>query len=83
MSIDGTPVFAESNLADQDYVHETLVFTASGASTLSLFAFNDQSYLELDDVAVTSLPVPEPGGLPLLAAGLLMTGIALRRRGRS
>ena len=82
MSIDGAPVFTGSNLADQDDVHETLVFTASGASTLSLFAFNDQSYLELDNIAVTALPVPEPGSLPLLAAGLLMTGITLRRRGR-
>jgi hypothetical protein len=82
VSIGATPVFTESDLADQDYVHVTLVFTASGPTTLSLFAFNDQSYLELDDIAVTALPVPEPGNLQLLLAGLLTTGLALRHRAR-
>ena len=82
VSIGGTPVFAASDLADQDYVHESITFVAGGPTALSLFAFNDQSYLELDNIAVTALPVPEPGNLPLLLAGLLATGVALRRRAR-
>jgi Protein of unknown function (DUF642) len=85
VAVDGVQLFAADDLAAQDYVHETLAFTAGGASTLSLFAFNDQSYIELDDISVTALPVPEPGQAPMMLAGLLLatTSIALRRRSRS
>lgn len=82
VAIGGVQVFAADDLASQDYVHETIAFTAGGASTLSLFAFNDQSYIELDNISVTALAVPEPGAMQLLLAGLLMTGITLRRRSR-
>ena len=82
VTIGGTQLFAATNLADQDYVHETIAFTAGADSTLSFFAFNDQSYLELDNISVSAAPVPEPGNLALLLAGLLMTGVTLRRRSR-
>ena len=85
VDVNGVQVFVADNLAAQDYVHETLTFTAGGASTLSLFAFNDQSYVELDNISVTALAVPEPGQVPMMLAGLLLAtaSIVLRRRGRS
>ena len=71
--------------ASQDYARESIVFTASGASTaLSFFAFDDQSYVELDDVRVTTAPVPEPGTAPLMLAGLMLaTASVALRRGRA
>ena len=86
VDVDGVQVFGFQDAASQDYAHESITFTAGGASTaLSFFAFNDQSYVELDDIRVTAAPVPEPGTASLMLAGLMLAtaSVALRRRGRS
>jgi hypothetical protein len=82
VAVGGVQVFAAEDVAAQDHVHETVGITAGGASALSLAAFNDQGHIELDNISVTASPVPEPDEVQLLLAGLLMTGITLRRRGR-
>ena len=81
VSVGGTVVDTGNGLAVQDYVHHQLTFTATSSSTLLSFgAFNDNGYLQLDNVAVTA--VPEPGVAALLLLGLipvLVRGQAGRR----
>ena len=86
VAVGGVQVFAAENLQSQDYAHETVLFTAGGASTaLSFFASNDQSWLQIDNIAVTAAPVPEPEAAGMMLVGLLTaaTALARRRRGRS
>ena len=72
----GVQVFSATNLASQGFVHEQIAFQATTTATaLRLFGFNDQSYVELDNVAVTAT-TPEPSSLWLLTTGLLCVGIA-------
>lgn len=74
----GSPVFSVTNLAAQDYVHEQIAFVASSASTVLFFSgYNDQDYLQLDNVAVTA--VPEPVSVSLLIVGSLAFIRRLRR----
>lgn len=83
VSVGGVTLFSASALADQGYVHETLSFTATGASTtLSFFASNDIGYAQLDDVVVDAAPLPEPGVAALLLAGLAAIGVTRRRGAR-
>jgi hypothetical protein len=85
VSVAGVQVFDAEDLATQDYVHETIGFTATSSTTLlSLYAFNDASWVEIDNVGATASSVPEPGQAPMLVAGLLLAtaSIARRRRGR-
>ncbi len=83
VSVGGAPVFGASDLGDQDYAHETLSFVATGASTtLSFFAFNDASYVQLDNISATAAAVPEPNGAVLALAGLLSATLSLRLRRR-
>jgi PEP-CTERM motif len=79
VTVDNIPAYSFINLADQPYVAYELMFEASSNEPpLTFFGSNENSYFELDDVAVTS--VPEPAALMLFSAGALMTLFALRRR---
>jgi hypothetical protein len=81
-SLGGTPVLSFTNLANQPYVYEQVLFVASSGSTvLSFSGFNDQSYLELDNVSFSA--VPEPSALALLLAGVFVLAITLRGRLRA
>jgi flagellin len=71
--------FSFTNLPAQPYTSYQFTFIAASNQTpLTLFGSNDNSYLELDDVAV--VPVPEPAALGLLTVGVLLTTVVLRRR---
>jgi hypothetical protein len=77
VSIANVPVFSFTNVTDQGYVHEYYVFTASSNATqLRLSGYNDQSYLELDNVVVSA--APEPSAVALLLAGVLAIGFITR-----
>jgi hypothetical protein len=78
-SVVGNPALSFSNLGDQNYFHEQYSFVASSNTTsLSFSAYNDASYLELDNVVVSA--VPEPATSALLLAGALAAAVALRVR---
>ena len=81
-TVAGAPVFTVMNLPSQNFVHEQVTFTANDTSTtLKLFAYNDQSYVELDNVVVNAVSVtPEPSSMVLLGTGTLMLGGVVRRR---
>jgi hypothetical protein len=79
VSVEGVPVFTFSNLASQDYVHEQFLLAASGSSTsLEFSGSNEQSYFDLDNVAVRA--APEPSTFALTAVCPLLLYAALRRR---
>lgn len=83
VAVGSVRVLAIENLPSQDYTHETVLFTASGASTpLSFFASNDQGWLQIDNVAVTAAPVPEPAAAGTMLIGLLAAAVARARRRR-
>ena len=70
--------FDFTDLPDQNYVHEQYSFVASGNSTLLEFSgSNDQSYFDLDNVAVAA--APEPSALALGGIAALLSCAALRR----
>ncbi len=81
-TVAGAPVFTVKNLPSQNFVHEQVTFTANDTSTtLQLFAYNDQSYVALDNVVVNAVSVtPEPSSMVLLGTGTLMLGGVVRRR---
>jgi len=62
-----------------DWVHETLDFTATGTSTaISLDGASGKKYIGLDNVFVTAVPLPN--SLVLLGTGLLAAVAVLFRR---
>lgn len=74
----GVTQATEMNAVAHDFVETYRLITATGASSSLSFTFaNPQSFFRLDDV---SLAVPEPAALGLVAAALLMAGIAGTRR---
>ncbi len=79
VSVGGKSAISLINLANQNYVLEEYSFTASSnATVLSIFGYNDQSYLELDHFVVTA--VPEPATSMLFLAGLISLGFAFRTK---
>ena len=75
--VNGAALFSVDNLAAQDYVHRMYSFVATGSTTsLAFRGYNDNGYVELDNVTVAA--VPEPGSLALIGGGLL--ALASRRR---
>jgi hypothetical protein len=71
-----------AGLGVQDYAHTLVSFTASSATTLLSFSgYNDNGYLQLDNVAVTAA-VPEPSAVALTLAGLVAVGLRLGSRRR-
>ncbi|MDY0743951.1 PEP-CTERM sorting domain-containing protein [Paucibacter sp. R3-3] len=82
MSIGGVAVDTASGLGVQDYAHKQFAFTATSASTLLSFAaYNDNGYLQLDNVAVSVSAVPEPATALLALAGMAVL-IGRRRFGK-
>lgn len=80
--IAGFPIFTVSNLLNQGFIHEQFSFVAkSSATTLQFSAFNDQSYTELDNVAVIA-STPEPSSFALLFTGVFLC-VGLRWASRS
>ena len=78
-SVGGNPALSFVNLANQNHAHEQYSFVASSnATSVSFSAFNDASYLELDNVVVSA--VPEPATSALLLAGALAAVLMLRAR---
>lgn len=70
-TIGGNALLSFDLLGDQDYIHYSASFTADSASTaLTLSGFNDNGYLELDNVVVQAAAVPEPDTVLLDLAGL-------------
>lgn len=83
MSIGGMTVDAASGLGVQDYAHKQFAFTAATSSTLLSFAaYNDNGYLQLDNVVVNVSAVPEPATALLALAGLAAI-IGRRRFGKA
>jgi Protein of unknown function (DUF642) len=79
VSVGGNPALSFANLTNQNYAHEQYLFVAStNATSLSFSAYNDASYLELDNVVVSA--VPEPGTSVLVLAGTLTAALMLRAR---
>lgn len=81
----GVQVFSATNLSNQNYQHQQIAFLATTPTTaLRLFGYNDQSYLELDNVVFAAMaPTPEPSSIWLLATGMLCMGAAAVYRNRS
>lgn len=79
------PVFELQNFSEQNYEFYSLSLQAVNAeSLLSFYFFDSQSFINLDDVSMTTAdisPVPVPGTLALLASGLV--GLAGLRKKRS
>ncbi len=77
-------------LDDQFLARDTIVqhsysslLATSGVAMLEIHARNDPSYTWVDDVSVTPhmmSAVPEPHTYAMLLSGLLLSGVALRRR---
>ena len=79
VSLGGAPVLTFTNIVDQVYIGEQYSFVASGNSTaLEFSGSNDQSYFDLDNVAVT--PAPEPSSFPLAGVGAILLCAAARNR---
>jgi hypothetical protein len=76
----GGTTFDEMNLPALPYSSMSLTLTAASSSTLLQFGFRDDNgFLNLDDVSVSS--VPEPGALTLgcLGAVVMLVSAPLRR----
>jgi hypothetical protein len=72
-------VFSVTNLPVQNYVRKQVLFVASASQTLLTFSgYNDQGYVQLDNVAVNA--VPEPSNAGFLVVGLLVAGCAVGGR---
>jgi hypothetical protein len=70
VSLGNVVAFSFTNAPNQNYIHYQYSFVASASSTPLLFSgSNDNSYFELDNVAVT--PTPEPATLAFLLLGAL------------
>lgn len=80
VKLDGATVLSFSNLATRDYAVVSTTFIATGMSQLlSISAFNDTGYLEVDRVSVSAVPEPATAVLALL--GLVAIGIRTGSRG--
>ncbi len=69
---------------DNAPVPESFTDTPGANATLAFTDTNDNSFWLLDDVVVTPVQtgVPEPSTIALIGGGLLITGLAARRRRR-
>ena len=66
---------------DSGYIFYSFTETASSASTLLSFTFQqDVTFWDLDDVSVVAAGVPEPATWAMMILGLGMAGVAIRRR---
>ncbi len=83
---DGTPVLS---LTDPNtgtgFTEESFSVTGTGSDTIQFDFRDDPAYIALDDVVVvaTTSPVPEPGTVGMLIAGLGAVIVARRRRARA
>jgi hypothetical protein len=70
--VGGNTVYQVTNPSyDGSYANYTFNFTASGNSTLLEFdAYDNVSYINLDNISVTSVSVPEPSSMIPLAIGM-------------
>lgn len=70
---------------DSNYVNYIYEFTATSNSTLLEFnAYDDVSYINLDNVSVTPLSVPEPASMMLFGIGMVtLAGYSVFRCKRS
>jgi hypothetical protein len=79
VTLGGKTAYSFTNVADQaDVAYQFSFIASSSATPLTFLGSNDNSYFELDDVAVAS--TPEPGSLALLLAGVPLTFLFFRRR---
>jgi hypothetical protein len=79
--VNGTPLYAQTDLAWQPYTQNSVTFVAD--SDLTTLAFNEghgwTGNFYLDDVDVA--PVPEPATMFLLGSGILgLAGMRMRRK---
>ena len=66
---------------DSGYIFYSFTETASSASTLLSFTFQqDVTFWDLDDVSVVAAGIPEPATWAMMLLGLGMAGVAIRRR---
>ena len=69
-----------------DWYHETMTFVASSASTvIDLQGEAGFNYIGLDNASVdlvSTAPVPEPGSMGLMLAGLVAVAAGAARRAR-
>ena len=77
----GSSKFSILNLSTLPYTQFTFTGIATGTSTEVKFGFrNTPGFLQLDDVSVVDLAVPEPSSMVLLLLGGSMAAFGLRRR---
>jgi hypothetical protein len=80
---DGTTVFETTDIPSQPYTLYTATVTGTGSDTVSFSFRDDPSFIAIDDLSVVGTPispVPEPGYLTLLPAGLAAIVFARKRR---
>jgi len=83
VSVDGNVLVDQMFLPPQAYAKYDFQFTATGSTSTLQFGFRDDpAYMYLDDVSVTTVPLP--AALPLFTVGLAgIAGVGRFRRARS
>ena len=81
--VDNTVLFSQSNLPQSGYHLYSFTFVGTGSDTISFAERDDNGYLSLDNVSVSTVATsvtPEPSSLALLGTGILGVAGVIRKR---